>query len=65
MPSLVAAQEPVERKKSRYPGNQNIPRRVKSLGVRPEEDLVNNIIIKIICKKYQIIIKNEDTPMLF
>jgi hypothetical protein len=42
MPSLVAAQEPVERKNSRYPGNQNIPRRVKSLGVRPKEDIMEN-----------------------
>ena len=40
MPSLVAAQEPVERKNSRYPGNQNIPRKVKSLGVRPAEDSI-------------------------
>lgn len=37
IPSFVAAQAPVERKKSRYPGNQNIPCKVKSRGVRPKK----------------------------
>lgn len=39
MPSFVAAQAPVFRKRSLYPGNMNWPLNVKSLAVSPGKSL--------------------------